>query len=172
MNIRMVEIERRSEQLLEFYREAFKSLFGEKPHLSDLQSDMAVFRRLTQQYSDSVIKMLLQKYLVLNNEFLKNKGYPLSLFENNINAIHVSEGHSREKPLYVIWFSERGFPVVSTNPRQLSELPDGTKNLFEPILWEEWLKQDLSSKLQITKLAWNQDFIYTSCELFKKEGWL
>lgn len=86
-SLKQVQLSRHTEELLAYYRELFAKLFGSEPFIEE--DDRTVAAWMCQAMDQKKAKMLLSLYLVMDNQWLRDQGYPLRLLKKNINAIIV-----------------------------------------------------------------------------------
>jgi len=129
---------------------AFEKRFGAKPLLEP--EDNVHFNWAIDKLGFEKASELIEIYFSIEDEWIKNQGFPISLFRKQINRVIASSGalNAIERPWYVVGFSENGFPILSRNPQSLKEeFPK-----WKPLLWVSWLEQSKEGKFQLPMNIW------------------
>lgn len=146
-----VEINRKTNEILDHYQAEFLKLFGQKPAPFD-DDDLVPIRWAVQHFTSGDLKPLISKYLTLENDFLLEQGYPLRYFRRHINGVIVASGlRLKFQPQYVVALSETGRPSCSTDPNYM-----GKTYYYKPLLMDDWLKQSTDERLQFSKEQWQK----------------
>lgn len=152
MNLYEIENNKKFNLLVDTYRKRFRELFNTDPVIDE--NDKSAVNRLIRALPNakaSQLTSLITGLFELDDDFVRKSGYKLQFIDSRINAILAREGKEKSnRPLYVVGYSESGFPVCSHNPNALKEeFP-----FFKPVLWNDWVNQSIDDKFQIPKEKW------------------
>lgn len=134
-----VELTRRVGYFIDAYIRGFRRRFEQAPVITE--DDKDAVRAFAQKWSGDkrAIDSLVDGYLGLNDDWLRQAGYPLKFLESRVNAVWASKPHQElEKTWYVVGFSESGVSVTSTNPNVLKDQP---RQHFKPVPFDGWLAE-------------------------------
>lgn len=163
-SVKQVEILRNSNFLLDYYQIKWRTKFGEDCAVEE--DDRVVASWLYQKYGLEKAKEFISRYLEWENDWVSEQGYPLRLLRKNINAVISNTGSKTvNKEVYVCGYTVSGRPVCSNKPEKIMD--------FTPVLWDEWVRSDITTKLQHPKKNWEASGSYVDSwiELWKEEGW-
>lgn len=122
MNLFELDLTTRLNHLLECYEQRFTALFQSKPILADDDKDSV--RQFLREWhgSKSQIKLLIDGYFELKDDWVRNNGFPLKFLPKKANAVFVLKaGAQVKKQLYKVGKSESGYDVYSTDPSILNK---------------------------------------------------
>lgn len=126
---------RNQNELLDIYCRAFKARFGIEPIL-DLQSANQIAGWLIQSVGMAKARLVMDAYLKLDDDWIKEQGFPLEVLKKQINKVIVSMSQDRNSTeLHVVAITQSGEPVLSTDPNALKEMG------FKSIPWEKYKKK-------------------------------
>lgn len=130
-----VSIHRHRNELITIYQNAFEARFGQAPVI-DLNTANAVCDWAIQTMGFKRAKELMQAYLRMDDEWIKEQGFPFEVFKKQINRVIVSLGNKSQIPddPYVVGMTETGSVILSKDPNALG------KSKFTPVLYSEWKK--------------------------------
>lgn len=130
-----VSIHRHRNELITIYQKAFEARFGQPPVI-DLNTANSVCDWAITTMGFRRAKELMQAYLRMDDEWIKDQGFPFEVFKKQINRVIVSLGTKSQIPddPYVVGLTETGSVILSKDPNALG------KSKFTPVLYSEWVK--------------------------------
>lgn len=157
-------------KLLELYKRSFEEKFGQSPMIN-VGEAMEILKWLVSNFTYERTESLIPSYFRIEDDWIKGQGYSLEYFRNNINKVIALSGNknSSEKQVYVVFYTESGYPVTSHNPNQYAE-----QTPFKPMLWDDWVKASVVDKLQFPQKAWEAtgNDIFMWIQNWFNQGWL
>lgn len=135
-----VDVQTKAGKLLDLWSQLFHNRFGEKP-IVDISEMMEPFRWLATNFGYDKTVTLLPKYFQIQDDWIRNQGYSIQYFKNNLNKIIAMTGTSLSNEQYVVAMTECGAPVLNTNPSIM-----GTGFWFKPVLHNDWINKQKVKK--------------------------
>ena len=112
-----------------------------------LERNLNVLKMLVQQYGLEKTKAYIDLYLTLDDEWLRDNGYPISVLPRRVNGLIVQSAESRMgadgKLLEnVCGYAESGTPIVTDNDRPLVKG-------FVVVKYQDWLKLTIDQRFNL-----------------------
>jgi len=151
-------------RISEVYKELFAARY-EIPALNFTSAEGDIVARLVQRLGTPKIIKLLHQFFKMPGIGKSFKGEPNDWFTRNSHSVKVFErdlapisaasgvGPLMDNSVYVIGYSERGYPVCINDPTDHPELFRG----FERLKWDQWLAGTDHQRLQSQTLLWAEN---------------